>query len=423
MANNTAHGPVANLPWAGKLVRMEDIQDALTSLWNMSLDNVRASANRNVRTSVLNLVICAPDLETAQHASRLLRSLASTHLARVTVLVLDRDEQASGVHAWVTLRCFSMISDVMRHCFEQTTLRITGRATRAVSTIVQPLLKPHLPVYLWWLGDPPAIDDPVFRDLISICNRAIFDSTGFFHPEQDLRELATLCETMPNCAMSDLNWGRLNRWRELVSQFFDAPEYRQYLTGIHTIEIEHAAAPLAEPGRTEDGDVSPNPIRALLLAAWLKERLGWTLDEAESSRQHDSSSGMHHWTMRNLQHARNTRTLTLPKGKAVRQGNDVTIDLRPSIRSGQRPGSITLIRLASALENRQAVFTIERENDPDHVSTSVELDSATRQWRIVSLPGSQYEVDLLRDELEITGHDALFEQTLQGVAELLEAEG
>ena len=87
------------------------------------------------------------------------------------------------------------------------------------------------------------------------------------------------------------------------------------------------------------------------------------------------------------------------------------------------PGSIALVRLVSTADNKEAVFTIARDADLEHVMTSVELGQETRQRRIVSLATQQKESDLLREELEITGHDYSFEQTLQEIANLLDAEG
>jgi hypothetical protein len=79
MTKDTAEVPGVHLPWAGKLVRIEEIEDTLAYLWRMSADNVRISQNMNVRTCVLNLVICAPDIMSARRASTLLRDLSSTH--------------------------------------------------------------------------------------------------------------------------------------------------------------------------------------------------------------------------------------------------------------------------------------------------------------------------------------------------------
>ncbi len=84
-----------------------------------------------------------------------------------------------------------------------------------------------------------------------------------------------------------------------------------------------------------------------------------------------------------------------------------------------RPGSLYLVRLISNMENKQATFTISREDDPNHVLTSVELSQETRSQRTVNLAEVRNESDLLHDELEILGHDYLFEQTLQEVAEML----
>jgi glucose-6-phosphate dehydrogenase assembly protein OpcA len=200
---------------------MENVEEELALLWKISADNMRVAQNTNVRTSVLNLVICAPDIESAKRASTLLRNLSSTHLARVTVLILDRDtDTPTTINTWITLRCFSVISDLMRHCFEQTTMLATGEVVRSISNILQPLLKPHLPVYLWWIGDPPD-NDTIFNSLVQLSDRVIVDSTSFFNPEQDIHTLALLRQAAPDAALSDLNWGRLTPWRQLIIQFLD----------------------------------------------------------------------------------------------------------------------------------------------------------------------------------------------------------
>lgn len=421
MTNNTANDPGIHLPWAGKMVRLEEIEGVLTSLWKMSADNLRTGANLSVRTSILNLIICAPDIETAQFASRILRELSSTHLARVTILILDSSENApAAIKAWVTLRCYSMLSDLMRHCFEQTTVLASGAAVRSVANVIQPLLKPDLPIYLWWLGDPPGPDDATFNSLVDMSTRMIVDSTGFFKPEQDFHTLARLSQAYPKCALGDLNWGRITPWRQLIIQFFDVPEYRPYLSGVNSIEIEHAVEPLATPIRTRQGEVSPNSTRALLLTGWLKARLGWSLTADTTSNYRDIASGTYLWKMERLSSERITRSLTPIRVKSTKPGNVASISIRPRVQPEMRPGSICLVRLVSNLENKQAIFTIAREDDPKHVLTSVELSQETRPKRAVSLAAAHNESEMLREELEILGHDYLFEQTLEEVAEMLE---
>jgi hypothetical protein len=249
----------------------------------------------------------------------------------------------------------------------------------------------------------------------------IVDSTGFFNPEQDIVTLSALFDITPDCALSDLNWGRITPWRQLISQFFDVPEYRSYLYGVTSIEIEHSVAPLATQMRTESGDVSPNPTRALLLAGWLKDRLGWSLAEDTTNYDYDTGSGTYFWSMVRVANARSTRSLTPTRVKPT-PGNTASISIRPRVNAEMRPGSIFLVRLISYLDDKQATFTISLEDEMKLFVTSIELSHETRPRRSVSLAAVQNESDLLHDELEILGHDYPFEQTLKEMTEMLAVE-
>ncbi len=421
MVKDTSDLVGPRLLWAGKQVSTARVDDELAHLWRMSSDNVRTSQNVNVRTSVLNLVVCVSDVEAAQRASSLIRDLSSTHIARVTILILDSNAP-DLVATWITTRSFPVISDVTRHNFEQVTLMAHGSAVRSIANIAQPLLKPHLPVYLWWLDDPP--NDPALFEAISkLSNRIIVDSSSFITPEESIIKLSTLGQTFPGSGLSDLNWGRITRWRELVAQFFDAAEYRPYLAGISTIEIEHAAGPFAEPTRTEQGDVSPNATCALLLAGWLEKRLGWHYapDSPNAKDEHDAATGSHTWHM-----IRPTGSLSIPasntngsKPARLNSRTQASVHIRPRVRSDMRPGSLCMVRMTGTAGNKHAVFTINREDDANHVLTSVELEQEKRPQRTVSMAATRKVSSLLHDELEIINRDVLYEETLQEVRELL----
>jgi glucose-6-phosphate dehydrogenase assembly protein OpcA len=420
---STANSSGPRLPWAGKKVRMEQVEQELSNLWRMSADNVRISQNVNVRTSVLNFVICASSTEAAQQASALIRNLSSTHVARAVVLVLDTTAQApDALFTWVTLRSFSVISDLMRHSFEQITVLASGSATRATSGILQQLLKPELPVYIWWLHDPPA-DTELFSNLARLSSRVIVDSGSFFDAEASMNTLSTLIPTLPHSAISDLNWGRLTPWRELVAQFFDAAEYKPYLMGVETIEIEHAVTSTNDTIHTEEELVLPNATRALLLAAWLKARLGWQFLAEQFPATSDSTTGTYSWQM--VRNARPSATRALSSGTGrtgkLRMPSIGTIDIRPRVEPDLPPGTLCLVRLSSSVENRRATFTINRGEDLNHVVTLVELPQGQgiRPQRTVSMAVTHDMSELLHDELEIMGRDYQYEETLQEVSELL----
>jgi glucose-6-phosphate dehydrogenase assembly protein OpcA len=406
MANDIAGSPITRLPWAGKQVRVEEVDTTLSSLWKMSADNMRIGANLHVRTSVLNLLICTPDTQSALYASKLLRDLSSTHIARATLAILDqRADAPDALESWVTLRCFSMISDLMRHCFEQTTLLASGQATKTLVNTLSSVLKSHLPVYLWWIGDTRSNDDTIFRDMARLCERVIVDSATFFQPEQDIHTLASYCKTTPQVALSDLNWGRLTHWRQLLAQFFDVPDYLPSLNCIERIEIEHVVAPLAETKRSESGEVSLNPTVALLLAGWLKTSLRLEMVEHSPQNQRDTASGTYQWLLKRPDSEQQT-----------------LLQIQPRVQAGVHPGSLYLVRLTCQSGEQRSVFTIKRETDSNHVQTSVEAPGSTRPMRTVNLPDKQNASELLHNELEITVHDQLFEQALQELELLLGGE-
>jgi glucose-6-phosphate dehydrogenase assembly protein OpcA len=403
MTNNTAGTPLINLPWAGKWVPIEEVDSVLSSLWKMSVDNMRTGPNLNVRTSVFNLVICTPDTESAHYASKILRDLSNTHLARAMIVILNNDEQApDSMDSWVALRCFSMLSDLMRHCFEETTLLVSGQATKALSHTLPSLLKTQLPTYLWWIGDTTGTDDMIFRGVAELCQRVIVDSATFFQPEQDIHALSGYCKSAPLVALSDLNWGRLTLWRHLIAQFFDIAEHLPFLAGVEKIEIEHAAAPLAVQSASAGGGVSPNPTAALLLIGWLKARLSLELVSESAQNQRDTPSGTYQWLL-----------------KAPDSQKQVVVEVRPHVQADLPPGSLSLVRLTCQAQNQQALFTVKRDSDTDYVLTSVSLADSTRPGKAVNLPARLQTCDLVHNELEITGHDPFFEEALQELELLL----
>src|SRR5579875_736413 len=299
---DTVNSTGPRLPWAGKRVEMEEIEETLTTFWHMSADNVRIAQNLNVRTSVLNFVICVPNTTLAREASFVIRDLSSTHIARVILLILDSDPSSpDAVFTWVTLRSFPVISDITRHNFEQITMLASGSAVRAISNIIHPLLKPDLPVYTWWLQDIPT-NPEVFSSLARISNRIIIDSDGFSQPTESIRTLTKLIPTLPESAISDLNWGRITPWRQLVAQFFDG-EYKHYLNSINTIEIEHAVHVQSDETSSSGDDLKEPPAsrlnatRALLMAGWLKTSLNWQFSANQFPVETDIRTGTYHWQM------------------------------------------------------------------------------------------------------------------------------
>jgi glucose-6-phosphate dehydrogenase assembly protein OpcA len=63
-------------------------------------------------------------------------------------------------------------------------------------------------------------------------------------------------------AVNDLNWLRLRTWRESLAMVFDPPSRRDALGHVVQLDID------------VEGE---HPVKGLLLAAWIADRLGWHL--------------------------------------------------------------------------------------------------------------------------------------------------
>jgi glucose-6-phosphate dehydrogenase assembly protein OpcA len=419
MTTDNSATPGIRLPWAGKNVRQEHVEDELMTLWHLAADNMRISQNTNVRTSVLNFVICAPDIASAQQASALLRDLSSMHIARVTILILDSSNTTlQGVSTWVTLRSFPVVSDLMRHHFEQVTVALGSDTSQYAATIVQRLLKPDLPVYLWWLKDLPT-DDQIFKSLAHISNRVIVDSNNFSQPKHHLQVLSTVLQTEPDCSISDLNWGRLTTWRELIAQDFDVAEYRAYLIDTEQIEIAYTIA-----------SQKPQPLSALLVAAWIKTRLGWQRSTKQSDNNADEGTGIYGWRMTTRDDSQfefepddfEPDDEDAPQAQTAEkemQESSISVTIQPQTLADATSGLLSLVRMIGRQEGAKATFTITRADDDDHLSTNVELPEGPRPLRVVNIASTHQISELLRSELEIAGRDHLYEDTLHEVLALL----
>jgi hypothetical protein len=93
---------------------------------------------------------------------------------------------------------------------------IEGLPARYLDNAVASLRLSSLPAAAWYrAGDPGAL-----QDLAKLVDRIVLDL------EHPAAAWALVPAIAPLAPVSDIRWARLTRWRELVAQFFEAPEVR-----------------------------------------------------------------------------------------------------------------------------------------------------------------------------------------------------
>jgi glucose-6-phosphate dehydrogenase assembly protein OpcA len=195
------------------------------------------------RTSVMTHVAWVP-APWRDAAVATLEGLAEEHPSRTILLFPEPDATAAGLLAGVELRTFG--TGGREICSEVISVVLRGEAAAAPASVVMPLLRSDLPVFLRWRGEPDDAPEAL-AGLAALADRLIVDSREWAEPGEAYRPVRALFEAL---AVSDIAWARTEPWRAAAASLWPA------IAGASEVTV---AAPRAE---------------ALLLAGWLTSRLG-----------------------------------------------------------------------------------------------------------------------------------------------------
>ena len=140
--------------------------------------------------------------------------------------------------------------------------RCAAPRAKAPASIVEPLLISDLPVFLRWRGEPPWGAQEL-EQLVGVTDRLIVDSTEWDDLPYPYRQLAELFD---RTAVSDIAWARTSRWRALLASLW--PDDRR---------------------RRDRSACTARAAQALLLAGWLRSRLGRDDIDARARRRASGS--------------------------------------------------------------------------------------------------------------------------------------
>lgn len=225
--------------WTGEDASIAEIERVLASLREAA-----AADGPDLRTSVATHLAWVP-AEWLDAARATLAGLAERHPSR-TVLLTPDPAAPDGLDATVSLRCFPLAGMTQAVCTEVIELLLRGGRAAAPASVVLPLLIPDLPVFCRWRGRPP-FDEAPFRQLVGVVDRLVVDSSEWPDVPGAYAELARVFD---DAAVSDIAFGRSLAWRVRLAERWP---------GIATLSALDVEGPRAD---------------ALLLAGWLRSRLG-----------------------------------------------------------------------------------------------------------------------------------------------------
>lgn len=361
-------------------ISISAIERDLANTWRE--EAVGEDEERSVtRARVLTLLVYSDDESAGSELRDTIETVTETHPCRALVMTVDPTAAESSSSANVTAACRIQGPRSKQLSCEHVDFTATGAAVKELPSAVAQLLAPDVPVFLWWRSSKE-VDDYNLDHLVSMADRVVVDTSRSHHPRQDFVKLHHIMRDNKRTAtFTDFTWQRLTPWREMLASFYDVPENHEYLDRVDRLTIQYVADDRSD-------DISP---RAVLLACWLAERLGWALDADASAKDGDDDRFVF---------------------RAV--GREVVARFIRVARSGLE-GLISSVRLEASGE-KPATFSVTRAERHRLASESV-LEGKMTASRVTAYH-SKGEGELLSTELGILGHDYLYEAAIAIAAQI-----
>ncbi|MDQ6878301.1 MAG: glucose-6-phosphate dehydrogenase assembly protein OpcA [Candidatus Dormibacteraeota bacterium] len=336
--------------WRGEAVTIGEVLASLSGIRRkFALADAGEDEHPRPRNCVMTLVAVATNDADEQRAQSAIIAIAAQHPSLAIIVCEEPKARMGRIDASISTHPLSPSSASTAQC-EIVSLRVRGAAGEHLAALVDPLLLSGIPTYLWWLATPP-FGTKELVDALRICDALVVDSSEFDRPHESFLGLAELAATTHSrIGVADLQWARLDPWRETLAQFFEPKDRRIFLDGIAEVGVDYV------------GEGRGNRIAAGLLIGWFASALGWKVQRAVGG---PGGIVVAHF--------------------AAESGRQVEAAFRSVSKSHLAPGEISAVRVAGA-SGGTFKLTIQRDPERDHRVTS---EVGPREFQYRHHPGGE----------------------------------
>ncbi|MGH9722055.1 MAG: glucose-6-phosphate dehydrogenase assembly protein OpcA [Bryobacteraceae bacterium] len=233
-------------------VEPDRILSELSKLWVSLGKETGGEPDRAVlKACAMTLVVVSDANEDAAGAGETLALLMRDHPSR-TIAVRVEPSGEAALEARVVAQCWKPFGSRRQICCEQVEIQTNDSGLAALPSVILPLAVADLPLIVLCRA-PGLIESPGLDELSGMATRTVIDSASIADPRAAVRRVA---EWALGRIFGDLAWTRLTRWRELIAQIFENPDYLAKLPSVRSVRIVHGGAEL--------------PVSGWYLAAWVK---------------------------------------------------------------------------------------------------------------------------------------------------------
>src|SRR6202521_1789254 len=258
---STTPNPDLAPKWHGESVTVGDV---LTALRDTRREFARIQAgddeHPHSRNRVMTLVAIVGSEAEERRALRACNAISAHHPSLAIIVRVEPNLEKGRIDASIATDTHQTSTGIPV-LVELVTLHVSSAAGEHLAPLVDPLLLSGVPTHLWWLGTPP-FGTHGLADALKIAGALVVDSAHFEKPYQSFLGLPDRASSSnEHLVLADFQWQRLERWREMIAQFFEPKDRRTFMQGIAEVGIDYV------------GDGRGNRIGAALLVGWFASAL------------------------------------------------------------------------------------------------------------------------------------------------------
>lgn len=247
---------------ARELVEPSKIEERLAEIWK-SLAELHKT-----RASLFNLIVFTKFTPRTDYIRQIVERVIKNYPSRILFISCEEKTDNSFLKVAISVVPTGEKENQEFFC-DNIDIGVTKDQLERVPFLIIPHLLPDLPCYLLWAEDP-CQEEAIFSPMMKLSKRIIFDSES----AEDLACFAKTVLTLHRNSqkdVADLNWARIEPFRDLIATHFHDPNNIYYLQKVDSITIEYNSK--------ESDFFSHLTIQSLYLSTWLAGRMQLELKE------------------------------------------------------------------------------------------------------------------------------------------------
>jgi glucose-6-phosphate dehydrogenase assembly protein OpcA len=243
------------------LVQPSAIQEELSKIWD-SLEG----ANK-MRASLFNLIFFTTKSPREGYLHTIAQKVIEKFPSRVIFVSSDNDPSQNYLKTSVSVMPaqkgeYDVACDYIQ-------IEVAGPQKAQIPFLLLPHILADLPIYVLWAEDP-SVENPLIHQIETFASRLIYDSECTDNLPNFAKTLLKHYEDS-GLEVADLNWGRLEGWRDLLASTFYSDEKLKSLENVVEISINYNSHKTTY--------FTHSKIQSVYLQCWIASQLNWKLKE------------------------------------------------------------------------------------------------------------------------------------------------